>query len=242
MRVVFGIITNGLRPDKLQATLDSIWTQRIDITNLEVVVAGDVERARNIAHLEAGLLIEEREAAEAGLLGVMRNAIADAILRRYPLPDVCVFADDDILFKLDFCRQIAEFKDDWDLMCPRIENPDGTRYWDWATVGGPKGHRLLDYGETDEFWYNTGGLMVCKPAVIQKVRWPAVPINNHLKGGQNEDLLFSRVVQDEEFRVKVNPRALAVHDAPLTSRRRRFIVTVESADREEGVDHGQSNG
>ena len=48
------IITDGRRPDKLQATIDSIWRQwgegGVEIVDLELVVAGDVERAKEAGH------------------------------------------------------------------------------------------------------------------------------------------------------------------------------------------------
>ncbi|RLG55656.1 MAG: hypothetical protein DRN95_07615, partial [Candidatus Hydrothermarchaeota archaeon] len=167
MRFVFGIITNAKKPTKLQASLESIWSQTIDTHDIDLAIAGDVHRAERLVYMDYAFKIEMVEAAQNGILGDMRNALGAYMVDR-AMADICVLADDDILFKSGFCQAILDFEEDWDVMCVRIENPDGSRYWDWATCFGPTGHHLKPYSEEmDDFWYNTGGIVVCKPEVLQ---------------------------------------------------------------------------
>lgn len=233
-RFDFGIITNGRRPAKLRATLDSIWAQDFEVENINVFVCGDTLRAKAATHMDYAFAICAKDAADKGLLGEMRNRLVEKF-RQSPMDNwpnyerhVCVITDDDMLFAKDFCRVVMERKDNWDILCPRIENPDGTRYWDWA-VCGERGHHLVQYKKkAGDDWYNTGGLCVAKAEVFDRVRWPEdIPINNHEGGGKNEDLTFSQAVKNCNFRIKCEPKAIVVHDNPrITSKNRKHLVAI----------------
>jgi hypothetical protein len=230
-RIDFGIITNGKRPAKLRATLDSIWAQNIEVENLNVFVCGDILRARCSTHMDYAFGICAKDEADKGLLGAMRNKIVDFILSNKSqgpseAEHIVVIADDDMLFDAEFCESIIERENDWDIICPRIENPDGTRYWDWAACGD-NGHKLLPYTqEAGSDWYNTGGLCIAKLDIFGRVGWPdEIPINNAAKGGKNEDVIFSDAVKKANLRIKCEPKAIVVHDdTRITSKNKNHLV------------------
>jgi GT2 family glycosyltransferase len=142
----------------------------------------------------------------------MRNKIVGYAFRHeWPRLVIC---DDDFLFAPDFLHQLESFRGKWDILCPRIENPDGTRYWDWATCEGKHGHQLMPYNwKVRTGWYATGGLFVAKTEVFRQVKWP-----EDRTIGQSEDAAFGKALMATGFHIKALPRAVAVHDDPtLTS-------------------------
>lgn len=154
----FCIITDGRRPERLREEIASI--NALGLSAFEIIVAGDTPH-----ELTGATLLSAPELARAGRLGAMRNlACAHAAY------DHLIVADDDMLFHADFVHALQQFGDD-DVLCVRLLNPDGSRYWDWATHGGPRGHVLLDYTDTDEYVYVTGGLAIMKAHVHDRVRW-----------------------------------------------------------------------
>ena len=52
-----------------------------------------------------------------------------------------------MIFHADFAnglRHLVAHTADVDVLCVRLLNPDGTRYWDWATFGGPRGQQRAE--------------------------------------------------------------------------------------------------
>jgi len=196
----FCIITNGKRPKKLAAEIASIRALQIPVC--EILVGGDVAAA-----MQGVITVPMPEAARAGRLGEMRNRLMEH--SRY---DHLVMADDDLLFQPDFYQGLRQYGDNYEVLCVRFLNLDGTRFWDWATIGGPRGHRLLEYNETDPNVYVTGGLCVMKAAVAARVRW-----DEKLGFYQAEDVDFSRRLHEAGISIKFNPFSTVVHtDARYT--------------------------
>ena len=194
MKILFGIITNGKRPAHLLRQIDSI--KALNAPDYEIKVAGIVPPFVDVAK------IDMREEAEAGRLGAMRNALcasSDAGL--------FVITDDDIRFHADFLDGLA--KVDGDVICTRMLNPDGTRNWDWVTKGGQRGHMLIEYWETDPFIYCTGGRIVIKRGVFERVQWDGERGFN-----QEEDIDFSRRLQAAGIEIKMNKYSTVTHDDP----------------------------
>jgi glycosyltransferase involved in cell wall biosynthesis len=194
--ISFCIITHGRRPEKLRREIESI--RALDIPNYEILVGGDIS-----FELPAGVVfVPIRAAARAGRLGEMRNRLAERAVY-----DHLVIADDDLLFHPGFYQGLIAFGEDYEVMCVRVLNPDGTRFWDWATQGGPRGHKLLDYSETDPCCYVTGGLCIMKSDVAARVKWSEQLV---FYGG--EDLDFSRRLRAEQVVPRFNPRCVVTHD------------------------------
>jgi glycosyltransferase involved in cell wall biosynthesis len=132
----------------------------------------------------------------------MRNALTAAA--KY---DRLVIVDDDFLFHKDFYTGLQRYGDDWEALSVRILNPDGSRFWDWATHGGPRGHVLLDYDECDEYVYITGGLILLKADVAYRVKW------DDIRGFyQGEDIDFSKRLKKSGVRLVFNRYSTTTHD------------------------------
>ena len=102
MRYLFGIITNGKRPDKLQALVDSI--RAAGAGDYEIVIAGE------IANVPDGVkFIEMLDAARTGRLGAMRNALCES-----SEAEIFIILDDDMVLDAAFIKELEAFGDDWD--------------------------------------------------------------------------------------------------------------------------------
>lgn len=73
------------------------------------------------------------------------------------LPSLCieeavnenlVICCEGIIFHEDFITGIESFDNNWEILCCRILNPDGTRYWDWAVKDIAQEKRLLEYDDS----------------------------------------------------------------------------------------------
>ncbi len=191
----FCLITNGKKPAKLARTIESI--RALKIPAFEILVAGEVP-----AGLGDVTVVPMADAARGGRLGEMRNALVRRA--RY---EHCVVSDDDMVFHDDYYRGLVEFGEDYDVLCVRLLNPDGTRFWDWATCGGPRGHTLLEYSEEDAFVYPTGGLCLLKTELIDRVNW------DDARGFyQGEDVDFAERLRAAGARVRFNVHSTVTHD------------------------------
>jgi hypothetical protein len=185
----------------LREQIESIRAQSLE--TFEIIVAGNVPSGL----VEPITVVEAADLAFAGRLGAMRNRACAAA--QY---DHLIVADDDMYFHPDFGRAIQAAGADYDVLCVRLLNPDGTRFWDWATIGGPRGHRLLAYDEVDDFVYVTGGLAIMRAAVHDLVPW------DEARGFyQGEDVEWSARVRAAGCRIRFTPDAVVTHrDARYT--------------------------
>lgn len=196
--VSFCVITNGYRRDRLTITLDSI--RALDLPDREIIVVGAVP---------AGLgddlqVLKASDLAADGRLGAMRNLGCRAA--RF---DQLVVADDDMRFHPEFAQVLRDRDPDVDVLCVRLLNPDGTRHWDWATHGGPTGHRLMAYDETDPFVYVTGGLAIMWARVHDLIPW------DDTRGFyQGEDLDWSARLRGAGMRIGFDVRGCVTHQDP----------------------------
>lgn len=194
----FLIITNGKRPAKLRREIESI--EALNIPAYEILVGGEPP-----ADLPPGVgTAPAVDAARNGRLGEMRNVLTAAA--RF---DHLVVVDDDFIFHPDFFSGLQTYGEDWDVLAVRILNPDGTRFWDWATHGGPRGHVLLNYDEQDEHVYNTGGLCLLKSYVADRVKW-----DDGRGFYQGEDVDFAARLRAAGYRPKFNRHSTTTHDDP----------------------------
>lgn len=197
--VSFCIITDGRRPALLRETIASI--QRLAIPSSEILVSGEPP-----ADLAGVTCLDATDAARTGRLGAMRNRACRAA--RFDRVVVC---DDDMFFHADFPAALDAL-DQTDVLCVRLLNPDGTRYWDWATHGGPRGHVLLDYTEQDPFVYVTGGLAIMHAHVHDRVPW-----HDDIGFYAGEDLDWSARLRAAGMRIAFSAQATVTHcDARYT--------------------------
>jgi hypothetical protein len=121
--------------------------------------------------------------------------------------DHTIVADDDMLFHADFYEGLRRFGETYDVMCVRLLNPDGTRFWDWAASGGQEGQSLLDYGASSPSLYVTGGLCIMKAWVSRLVRW-----DDQRGFYQREDVDFSQRLREARLGVRFNPYCTVTHN------------------------------
>jgi rhodanese-related sulfurtransferase len=184
--ISFCMITDGKRPEKTLTALHSIKRTCRNIHRpFELAMCGCVESLR---HTEGVRAIPAADVAESGRLGRLRNlAGGDTSF------DVMVFVDDDILFPETWAERLFEFsrQHPWEVLGNRILLPDGSRFWDRATISP---HRLVSYDhpEDDLSLYQTGGFLVIRRNVFEEHAWDdAITINADRRGGVNEDVEYS---------------------------------------------------
>ncbi|MCP4004271.1 MAG: glycosyltransferase [bacterium] len=192
--ISFCIISAGQRPEMLDAVVESIRAQ--NIPNAEILVSGAGTVPEGARKIEAG------EAAAAGRLGEMRNrAVSEA---KHP---VLVIMDDDILLEPGWYEGLCSHGPDFDILTSQLRVPDGSRYWDHATFGGPRGHCMLAPWESDEHSYMTGGgAWVMQRRVADAVHW-----DEQRAFYEEEDIDFSRRCREAGFRITHNSESCAIH-------------------------------
>jgi hypothetical protein len=190
------MITDGRRPKKLSDSIASIHAQRIP--SYEIIIAGSPPEGvgKNIRQ------VLMNDAAAKADLGAMRNGAVKA--SRAP---IAVVADDDIIYDRDFFRAIREQIDRFDLLSVSIQNPDGSRYWDWPEFNGPAGHRNIPYGVPSPFVYVTGGICVGWREKLLMVRWDEGRGIN-----QAEDVDFSERFRAANLLIGSCPKARVIHN------------------------------
>jgi glycosyltransferase involved in cell wall biosynthesis len=193
--ISFCIITDGRRPRKLADSIASIHAQRVP--SYEIVIAGSPPEGvgKNIRQ------VLMKDAAAKADLGAMRNGAVEAA--RAP---ITVVADDDIIYDRDFFRAIREQINRFDLLSVSIQNPDGSRYWDWPEFEGPGGHRNIPYGVPSPFVYVTGGICVGWREKLLMVRWDEGRGIN-----QGEDVDFSARFRAARLLIGSCPKARVIH-------------------------------
>ena len=214
-RFSYCIITNAVRASKLAATLRAVRFQSGD---KDIIVCGAPIKALKDVCIDDVRFVSRELAAREGRLGCMRNAAVT-----HAVGDLIVVMDDDIILKPGWAEAVDAHDDEWDVLATRLLNPDGTRYWDWATNGGRNGHSLLPYDRYDDHVYVTGGLSVQKPDVRILARW-----NDGLGFYQNEDGDFSKRLHSFGMRIRFCEKAVAVHDDPTNTQHGRWIVKKET--------------
>jgi glycosyltransferase involved in cell wall biosynthesis len=207
MNASFCIITDGRRAETTSLVIKSIQAQKIPV--YEIIIAGRHHNDSGIIYLPAA------DAADKGLLGRMRNL---AVVRAQY--DNIVMLDDDIILSPEWYEALKAYDRPFDILTSQIRVPDGSRYFDHATVGGPRGQIIPDENEEDEYVYMTGGGgWTMKNYVARQVRWDEM-----LAFYKGEDVDFSRRCQTAGFRISHNHRMLVFHaDATYTAAGRTVL-------------------
>ena len=174
----------------------------------EIIVVGDFRNLEGLVYIPA---VDD---AASGRLGAMRNRAVE----RARFENI-VILDDDIILTPDWVENFQAFDPSFDIMTSRVRLPDGTRYWDYASFGGPRNQILLDWDERDEHVYMSGGAAwVMKSKVARSVRW-----NSDLEFYQEEDVQFSRQCRKQGFKISHNPGCVAYHYSSSYTRIARVV-------------------
>lgn len=208
MKISFCIITDGKEPAKLQALMDSICNI-YDVPSFEIIIVGCLSPLTMGPYLG----IDMPSAARQGRLGALRNRAAGAASG-----DIIVVSDDDMFFDPSWYHGLVILDpSSWDVLSCVIQNPDGTRYWDWKWHEGGI-NALMDYNETSPNVSLTGGLVIMKREVFQKIQW-----DNDLGFNQAEDVDFSNKLKAAGFRIEFNPHSKIIHNGPYTQKGRGVV-------------------
>lgn len=151
----------------------------------EIIVAGAVPP------LEGARVLQHPDLAAAGEICKLRNLAVAASHGTF-----IIQCDDDILFTPGYWPAIVEqLGQPWEILCTRLLNPNGTRYWDWAAHYPGKGLTLLPYEVHDPYAYATGGHAVYRRQVFEKIHW-----NETYRHGQNEEFDLAQQARDAGLR------------------------------------------
>ena len=202
-KISFIIITDGKRPDKFKRLIYSIINQ--NVPEFEIIISG------RLSHYDLSFIqtldnsnihyVDSKKEADEGKLGQMRNRGCEKA--RY---DLLIVSDDDMVFQDGFYQAISSYEVYFDVLCPRILNPDGTRFWDWS-IKNSNEHRLIEYNEIHKDQYITGGMCIMKAKTFKQVRW-----NSDLGFYEGEDVDFSQRLHKEKMVIMFCPEATVIHD------------------------------
>jgi glycosyltransferase involved in cell wall biosynthesis len=201
----FCIPTHGKRLEKTLLTINSIKNQNWNCIPYEIIICGDITGFKNINNI---ILIEAAEEANTRKVACLRNKAAKQA--KYDI----VFCDDDIILEKEWLEKTLEYskKNGWDVLANKVLSPDGTRYWDRATI---KPHRLVDYDypSNDTTLYQSSAFFIVRKAVFDKVKWDETKLVFADKEGQiPEDVQYSLDLLKNNFYFSFNKNALVWHN------------------------------
>jgi len=207
--ISFIIITDGKKGKITDLSIKSIIRQNIH--EYEIIIIGksfkELDKYNILNNnINKVLFIPCPKFAENGNLGAMRNIGFESCKGDY-----AAVMDDDIILDPwwyhslfnDFPRYDYKF----DVCTSKVISPDGTRFWDNCTKGGPKGHIILDEDEEDDFKYMSGG---CAWAISRKV-FEKVKYDDKKGFYEEEDVDFSHRVKEAGFALEHEEEAIAFH-------------------------------
>lgn len=213
----FGIITNGLRGEKLRNLIRSIQEQKLPPSRSEILVAGVVDGPADRHGIRR---FPMEQAAASGRLGAMRNVLAtEARFNKF------VSLDDDFLLHPGWAQAVEEMRDEFDVATGIILNPDLSRYCDWVNI--IENYTFLRaYHETfDKCQYVTGGYGIYKDVIFVEHSW-----NDDLGFYQGEDVSFSKRLFDAGYQLKFIPKAIVMHDDERYRQKGYGVIRLKSAD------------
>lgn len=189
-----GLDVHARRRVYLKRLLASLPNAGFSKENSEVIIAGAL-----FEDLQCDHALSLTNLAESKQVSALRNlAIAKAS------GDWIVQCDDDLLFSPGYVENISESLNGMaDIICTRLLNPNGTRYWDWAAYIPTKGQTLLPYDTEDSNVYATGGHAIYRKALFSKIQWP-----ESMRHGENEEFKVAALAREHGFRFGFCKKAL----------------------------------
>ena len=185
--VSFCIPTNGAKEEKTRLLIKSI-KNLITTKKTEIVVAGDVEKFKDLEKENSIKLVDAKDVAYNGFLAELRNIAA-----RNASQDVFCYIDDDMVLPPGWLWRLEQYSrnEGWEVLGNRIFNPDGSRLWDRALIHP---HVLVPYEhpENDKRLYQTGGFGIHRKEVFEELQWDgSIPIYAEGEDKPNEDIDYS---------------------------------------------------
>lgn len=207
--ISFCIITNGKNKEKTDLEIKSIKnTMNNSNKNYEIIIAGNVSEFFEDNEIT---LVNTPEDAKNGLLGKLRNNAGEKAKF-----DLIVFVDDDFIFPKIWFQNLNKFSttNGFDVLSNKIFNPDGTRFWDRATMDP---HTLVDYDypEISTNLYQTGGFWIIRKKVFDKIKWNSEFVINSSEKGlshYNEDIDYTFKMYKNGYRLIFDKNNLVWHN------------------------------
>jgi GT2 family glycosyltransferase len=202
--VSFCIPTNGKRPEKTELTIKSIKAQTGK--PVEIIVCGDVD---NFRHIEGITFIDRKEDAHSRKVAVLRNKAAE--VAKY---DVIAWCDDDVIIGENWLANTIKFSSNkgWNVLGNKVLLPDGSRYWDRATLNP---HTLVDYEhfEYDKELYQSSAFLLVRKQVFENVKWDEnCLVYADREGQMPEDVKYSIDLKNKNYTLSFNKESLVWHN------------------------------
>jgi glycosyltransferase involved in cell wall biosynthesis len=203
--ISFCIPTNGKRKEKTLLTISSMLKQ--EGCPFEIIICGDVENFRDIKNV---VLVDKKEEAHSRMVAALRNRAAETA--QY---ENIVFCDDDIILDSQWLHNTLEYSKThgWDILGNRVFSPDGTRYWDRATLSP---HVLVDYDfpPYSRNIYQSSAYFMVRKHVFDKVQWDETKLvyADKIEGKIPEDVQYSHDLLSSGFNFSFNETALVWHN------------------------------
>ena len=171
-----GLVGQERRLGYLLNLLGSLPLAGFTQKNSEVIIAGAVPELSNVRVLQLP------ELAASGRVCALRNRAVKEARGQWVIQ-----CDDDVLFSSNYVAALEQvLSTDADVICARLLNPNGTRYWDWAAFVPGRGQTLVPYEIQDDHIYATGGHAVYRRKVFDQILWP-----ESFRHGENEEHLMA---------------------------------------------------
>jgi hypothetical protein len=199
------IPTNAKRSETTRKTISSIKKQNWKNIPFEIILCGDVESYKDI---EGVTLIDKKEDCHNRKVSALRNTSAEA--SKY---NNIVFCDDDVVLTDQWLENITKYSEEngWEVLGNKIQSPDGTRYWDRATITP---HILVSYDHpsNDTSLYQTSTFFMVRKETFKKCKWDETKlVYADREGGTPEDLQYSLDLIKGGFELSFCKDALVWH-------------------------------
>lgn len=192
----FGMITNGVRTDFIEKSIQSI--RALKISHYEIIICGSYQgkKARDIRYLP----FTQRD--DRGWITRKKNIIAE----NARFTNLCIFHDR-IVFNKDWYKGMRKYGNNFQVLTCVQTTKDGARTGDWVGINEAfrKANVVykvdeLDYRDWNKFVY-IGGMLT----IIKKYVWEKVPWNETFYWGQAEDIEYSHRLTEQGFIPRFNP-------------------------------------
>jgi len=201
--VSFCIPTNGKRPEKTELTIKSIKAQTGK--PVEIILCGDVD---SFKHIEGVTLVDRKEEAHSRKVALLRNKAAE--VAKY---NVIAWCDDDIVLDNSWLQNTIHYSKNngWNVLGNKVLSPDGTRYWDRATLNP---HNLVSYSHPnyDKALYQSSAFFLVKKQVWNNVKWDEKKlVYGDREGNIPEDVQYSIDLKNNSYTFEFNQDSLVWH-------------------------------
>lgn len=188
-----GLAEQAHREKYLFRLLSSIQGLDIPKVQYRILVGGAIP-----AGIECCERLSMPQAAQKGQICKIRNAMIER-----SKGEILILCDDDVLFTPNYWTKVKEYIErPWDILCTRLLNPNGTRYWDWAAHYKDRGQTLVPYDKVDPNMYATGGHGIYRRKVFEKIQW-----NESLVHGSNEEFDLARQARSQDLKFEIQSQA-----------------------------------